>query len=274
MADGFDFSELERMDVLPAGEGRLFLERDALTARTPVLLFVHGAYHGAWCWSAWLRRCRNEGRAAAAIDVRGHGGLPVTSRLKEAGVRDYAADVAAAMARFDTPPVLVGHSLGALVVALAAATAPASGLVLLTPSPPGQLEGAKALPPVDETALLPAFEEDVVREMFLPNHVGQPIDAMLKRLSPESPVAMNDRYLLRVPVERDAITCPAHCIEAGRDSPLTHPPGQDEAVARFYGASYAYLAEAAHCVMMDVDGGVDALRSIGTWYDEAVRPQG
>jgi pimeloyl-ACP methyl ester carboxylesterase len=76
---------------------------------------------------------------------------------------------------------------------------------------------------------------------------------MLERQCPESSVATNDRYKLRVPVDVSKITCPALCIAAGRDWPLTHPPGQDAAVGEFYSAENVNLPEAAHCLMIDVD---------------------
>jgi len=76
---------------------------------------------------------------------------------------------------------------------------------------------------------------------------------MLERQCPESSVATNDRYKRRVPVDVSKINCPALCISAGRDWPLTHPPGQDAAIGAFYGAENVHLPDAAHCLMIDVD---------------------
>ncbi len=83
----------------------------------PPLLFVHGAYVGAWCWEEhfldWFAR---QGYDAHAVSLRGHGKSAGRDRLDEFGLAEYAEDVARAAAELPRPPVLVGHSMGALVV--------------------------------------------------------------------------------------------------------------------------------------------------------------
>src|ERR1700728_1556821 len=39
---------------------------------TPVL-FLHGFWHGSWCWSEVILRLTAAGRRAAAVDMAGHG---------------------------------------------------------------------------------------------------------------------------------------------------------------------------------------------------------
>jgi pimeloyl-ACP methyl ester carboxylesterase len=86
------------------------------TPRTP-LLFVHGAYVGAWCWEEhFLDWFAERGYPSHAVSLRGHGQTEGRERLNDFGLADYAEDVAQAAAEFSTPPVLVGHSMGALVV--------------------------------------------------------------------------------------------------------------------------------------------------------------
>ena len=44
-------------------------------ARPTPLLFVHGAWHGAWCWDEhFLDFFAAHGYAAHALSLRGHGG--------------------------------------------------------------------------------------------------------------------------------------------------------------------------------------------------------
>ncbi len=50
-------------------------------------------------------------------------------------VRDYADDVAALIDSLDSPPLVVGHSLGGLIAQLAAARTRHAGLVAATPAP-------------------------------------------------------------------------------------------------------------------------------------------
>ena len=264
--NSFDFSYYDSLPTQRVGLARMTRSPVGETPTRPALVFVHGSMQGGWCYSHWLKEVHVAGIAATAIDVRGHGGLP-TDDLITAGFNEYADDVAAIAQTFETPPVLVGHSMGGLMVGLAATRTAVSGLVLLTPSPPANLPGASAVPAVDESHPVPPASEQTVREKFLPNHTSQNISAMVMRQCPESAVATNDRYLLRAAVDVEKITCPALCISAGRDWPITHPPGQDAAVGAFYGARHVHLDEAAHCLMIDVDWrpGLDCVVS---WYNQ------
>ena len=270
--NSFDFSYVDSLPTVRVGLARMTRSPIADTKARPALVFVHGSMQGAWCYSNWLKVAHDAGIAATAVDIRGHGGLP-TEDLLTAGFNDYGDDVAAIAKAFENPPVLLGHSMGGVMVGVGASRAPVSGLVLLTPSPPANLPGAQAVTPVDESRPVPPADEKTVREKFLPNHTGQDISAMLERQCPESSVATNDRYKLRVPVEVEKIDCPALCIAAGRDWPITHPPGQDAAVGDFYGAENVNLPEAAHCLMMDVDWrpGIDCILD---WYNRVIADKG
>jgi len=55
---------------------------------------------------------------------------------------DYAAAIAKVIDAQESPPVLIGHSLGGLVAQLAAARARVAGLILLAPSAPWGVTGS------------------------------------------------------------------------------------------------------------------------------------
>ncbi len=76
------------------------------------------------------------GYPAYAVSLRGHGNS--TGRLRTAQLRHYADDVVATAAAIPRPAVLVGHSMGGLVVqrALARYAAPAAVLVAPVPAHP------------------------------------------------------------------------------------------------------------------------------------------
>ncbi len=106
-------------------------------SRKPSLVFVHGGYCDAWFWEPYfLPWFANRGYAAYALSLRGHGASGGGDTLFIAGLADYEADVEYVVGTLDTPPVLIGHSMGAAVVERIVAKRPVRGAALLAPIPP------------------------------------------------------------------------------------------------------------------------------------------
>jgi pimeloyl-ACP methyl ester carboxylesterase len=110
------------------------------------LLFVHGTGHGAWCWDEhFLPFFASRGFSAHAVSLRGHGKSDARGKLKWASISDYVEDVLQAASRLTAKPVVVGHSMGGLVVQkyLEKHSAPAAILVAPSPSEGMFLSGLK-----------------------------------------------------------------------------------------------------------------------------------
>src|SRR3989442_15918826 len=87
-------------------------------------VLVHGACHGAWCWDEVAARLRAKGHRVVTLDLPGHGRRAAEVRL--ASVRAYGRAVADAMALEGiSRGVLVGHSMGGIVIPKAAELASA-----------------------------------------------------------------------------------------------------------------------------------------------------
>lgn len=112
--------------VLPSGE-----------PRTHPLLFVHGAWHGAWCWERFLPWFAERGWECHALDLRGHGRSPNPVSRRRTRIRHYVADLAAAVESLDRPPIIVAHSMGGLVAQRYLEGRHLPGAVLLAPVPLG-----------------------------------------------------------------------------------------------------------------------------------------
>jgi pimeloyl-ACP methyl ester carboxylesterase len=87
-----------------------------MTDPTPLVVLVHGAWHGAWCWSALQSRLDDRGIPSLAIDLPGHG----ASTLPLGDLHGDAQHVADVIDRWRRPVVLVGHSYGGAVITEAA----------------------------------------------------------------------------------------------------------------------------------------------------------
>lgn len=85
-------------------------------------LLIHGAWHGAWCWEQTIAGLAAAGHRARAIDLptQGDDHTPVAG----VGLQRWVDRVVEELLRFDRPPVLVGHSMGGMVITAAADTVP------------------------------------------------------------------------------------------------------------------------------------------------------
>jgi pimeloyl-ACP methyl ester carboxylesterase len=85
------------------------------------IVLVHGAFSGAWCWQPVLPGLRAAGHAVQTVELPGSGEdrTPVADVTLEA----YAERVGDALGK-QAPAVLVGHSMGGIVITQAAAQYP------------------------------------------------------------------------------------------------------------------------------------------------------
>src|SRR5258708_40064417 len=81
------------------------------------LLFVHGAWHAAWCWDEnFLGFFADKGYRPLAVSLRGHGNSSTPKAVRFCSVSDYVDDVESVASSLPTRPVVIGHSLGGFVV--------------------------------------------------------------------------------------------------------------------------------------------------------------
>lgn len=81
------------------------------------LLFIHGAYAGAWCWEEhFLPYFSAQGYHCHAVSVRGHGRSEGGERLHGFSLNDYVQDVTRTMDSLPKTPVLIGHSMGGMII--------------------------------------------------------------------------------------------------------------------------------------------------------------
>ena len=167
-------------------------------ASRPILL-VHGAWHGAWCWTALQAELDSRGVASWAIDLPGHG-------ISTEPLGDLATDADAVVAALEAiggdGAVLVGHSYGGGVITEAATRAlaksiPIAHLVYLTAFAPNDGEsvtGAFTNLPREDTPLngvlqrhddgtFSAGPADAVIDVFYGHCSAEQAAAALARLS-------------------------------------------------------------------------------------------
>ncbi len=242
------------------------------------LLFVHGAFIGAWCWDEhFLGYFAERGYEAWAVDLRGHGDGETPDDL--ASVDDYVADVLLAAERMGAPPVLIGHSMGAIVAQRAMRRAAARAVALLAPVPPQGLLGSSFM----LAASNPEIFNEINKMQFFDGVTGSP--ALLRQaiFSPQLPAEAVNRYLRRMRHEsRRALfdlswpqhfwinrtQSPLHVIGAAGD--LFFPPPLVEATAALHDARAEIVPDVAHALMLDVNWEQVAKR-LHDWLERSVR---
>jgi pimeloyl-ACP methyl ester carboxylesterase len=119
------------------------IDRGYCTPAHPTpLLFVHGAWHAAWCWDEhFLNFFADKGYRALAVSLRGHGNSPAPRPMQTCSIANYVDDVASVADSLPTRPVVIGHSMGGLVVQkyLESRNPPAG--VLVASAPPRGVAG-------------------------------------------------------------------------------------------------------------------------------------
>jgi len=84
---------------------------------SPVIVLVHGAWHGSWCWAKVVPLLEEQGLTVRTVD------LPSTGPDVDAlgGLDDDVAVLTAVLDELPGPKVLVGHSYGGLPITEAGA---------------------------------------------------------------------------------------------------------------------------------------------------------
>lgn len=108
--------------------------------RAPIV-FVHGAWHGAWCWTEHFTDFfADHGYPSYAVDLRGYGESDGDTRTTR--IAHYVHDVRRVALELDAEPIIVGHSMGGLVTQQYLSQYRAAAGVLMAPVPVSGAIGA------------------------------------------------------------------------------------------------------------------------------------
>ncbi|MDR1889986.1 MAG: alpha/beta hydrolase [Zoogloeaceae bacterium] len=230
------------------------------------LLFVHGAFAGAWMWAdnflPWFAR---QGYRSYALSLRGHGESEGGDNLDALSIADYVEDTEAAIVwlaeKHPRPAALIGHSMGGFVVqkylennrapaAILLCAVPPQGLLLsqfnLLAQRPGLLMDLNQLLS-GENVQLPT-----VREALF----GQPVDnALLKRfrasMQLESQRALWDMSVFNLPLLPAMLRPPLLIVGAEKD--VLVPAFLVETTARTYNMEAHIFKGMGHAVTHEKD---------------------
>ncbi|MBL8251206.1 MAG: alpha/beta hydrolase [Candidatus Competibacter sp.] len=240
--------------------------RPEMTSKRPPLLFVHGSFSDARVWDEYfLPYFAENGYEAHAVSLRGHGQSEGRERLPIWRLADYVADVAQAVAAVGRPPVLVGHSMGGMVIQKYLESSPAvAGLVLMGSVPPqgllpSNLHMAMRHPFLFQQMALfsvlgPSFGSlDLMRQLlFSPNAPTEMLRKFFRYTQPESQVVSLDMMGLN-PLRLKPGRLPVPALVLGAQHDIFVSPALVRETARFYQAECHICPNMAHAMMLETN---------------------
>jgi pimeloyl-ACP methyl ester carboxylesterase len=228
------------------------------------LLFVHGAYSSARIWEPYfLPFFARHGYAAYAVSLRGHGNSGGRNQLAATRLRDYVADVASVAGRLEAPPVLVGTSMGGLVVQSYMHKHPVAAVVLLASGAPhgvlpSMLHMAFRNPMLARDMMLmqlygpaAATIAGARRALFREDTSDDYIRTHLPKAEPESQCVLLDMLGFDLPPVVPPPDTPILVLGAERDAFITK--AAVELTARRYGTTAEIFPGMPHAMMLDRD---------------------
>ena len=242
------------------------------------LLFLHGAFSGAWTWrEIFLPLFARRGRSVAAVSLRGHGGSEGHADLRMARIADYLDDVRRAFAEFDEPPVVVAHSFGGFLAQMLIGQEEMRGLALLASLPPeglifesprlsltepliwlegflGSLTDAQL--PIEAAAHQILFSEALPRERVV---------RYASMMTPEAPRVLAEAHLPHPILPAALYGLPALVIGGSKDRLVVRTSTMRTAF--YHGAAWRMADGLGHFMMLD-PGAEDVARLLLDWLEE------
>ena len=244
------------------------------------IVMLHGASAGGWCFDKFRGVFESLGWTCHTPDLIGHGedAADADTKLVGIGMADYRAELTKFLKALSPPPVLLGHSMGAVLAQQLAASGMARALVLVSPAPrAGILPATDSERQLDQDLMtIAAFWKTVIHPDF-----DLACFYSLNRVPPEEQWSVFDQFgpesgrayfeLLfwmfdktrATEVDTGAVRCPVLCL-SGTDDNLVSLPTARETAAPYRGATF--WEEAGHGHMLPVEPGApDIARRIAAW---------
>jgi pimeloyl-ACP methyl ester carboxylesterase len=226
------------------------------TETGPPLLFVHGFFGLAVAFERMMECLSAKGHRCIALDLRGHGDSPLSGKLGQVSMYDYADDVER-VARAIGDPVIVGHSMGGLLAQMVAARGIGKGLVLLSPAPPRgipvlslnlAMHQAKYMPAIlTKRTVVPGRSD--LRALVLNRVPEAEQNIVLDMLVPDSGRAALQMSVLGVPVDRKRVKSPVLVIAGDEDRFI--PFSRAVRVSERYGAPLRKAPGRGHMLIIE-----------------------
>lgn len=242
-----DFTDgIERISYIP----------DDIRYKTP-LIFQHGAWHGAWCWQWWQELFAEWGWVSHAHSLPSHGKSSAKRNIRLYTLGSYRDALTEQINRLDTPPVVIGHSMGGAITQWYLKDVrdlPAAVLLASIPLYDSILRYIIADPIGMALVSLQLHGKPLVRSPERVKHLFLSDNAMM---TPEDLYEKLGSESVLVPLQLNPLTWhpkknpdTAMLVMAAENDTI-FTVDEQETLAKHYGADYHLIENTAHNVMME-----------------------
>ncbi|MCF6183437.1 MAG: alpha/beta hydrolase [Bacteroidales bacterium] len=108
-----------------------------IDVQKPSFLFIHGMWHGAWCWEPYfLPYFEKHELKAYALSLSNHSNSAKRKPFNLLRISDYVKDIKQVIDGINEKLIIVGHSMGGFVLQKYLEKNDATGAVLMASVPP------------------------------------------------------------------------------------------------------------------------------------------
>ena len=195
-----------------------------------------------------------------ALSLEGHGNSEGRAHLDALGINDYRRDLLSSLSQFQTPPVIIAHSMGGFVLQQLYGRVPLAGAALLASVPPSGIAASTLRLMTQAPALFMKLNryqqgqyfpgaEELRGLLFSSDLPAADIARWLPNLQPESQRAIYDMTLVSPWQRPPQQACPT--LVLGAENDLLISAGDVNATAQALGVQASILPNSSHMLMLD-----------------------
>jgi len=228
---------------------------------------IHGMWGGPWYWEKYQKFFEERGYQCIPVSLLLHRhdlDVGELEKLGRTGLLEMADDVAKKIDGLDEKPVLMGHSMGALIAQILVSRGLAKSAVLLTPAAPS---GILSIRPSVVRSFFSVMTVWAFWKRPMKQRKNEAIYSMLHKLPQEEQIQTYDKFVYESgraaseiglwlfdvrrasKVDSSQVTCPVFVVGAGEDR-IT-PASVVRKVAKKYKAEYREFPNNAHWVVAE-----------------------
>lgn len=248
-----------------------------ITPKPTSLIFVHGAWHGAWCWEHFQPYFVELGYTSYALNLRGHGGSDGRGRLRWTSGSEFVRDLEQVVDEVPGPMVLIGHSMGGYLIQKYLESGSAAAAILLASTPVNSTfkmfhrlaiqkpwQTLKMHLTMEPFALIetPRLAQEAFFSADMP---AEEISKHFARLQSESYRVGWDTVCLNPPRPKRVHRVPMLVLGAQNDKIIL--PSETEETAAAYGVKAEFFPGMAHDMMLE-KGWTGVAKRIALWLHD------